>query len=176
MAERGKAYRGMAGQLAVMAEFAVLGYNVAVPEIDEGDDIFVSEPDTTRIWRVQVKASKAKRPAAGTTPKSEGFQFLVKKDFITDPNNNPPVHVVFAMRSDMDAFWRFLVFERPALKALYTSGSLGKANKRGGVDYIQYSFSRHFAGAYMGTTRGNKADYSQYVSDWSAWLIKPWMV
>jgi hypothetical protein len=35
-------YVGRAGQLAVMAEFLLRGYNVAIPEVDEGDDIFVA--------------------------------------------------------------------------------------------------------------------------------------
>lgn len=34
-------YLGHAGQMAVMAEFLVRGYNVAIPEVDVGDDIFV---------------------------------------------------------------------------------------------------------------------------------------
>ena len=32
---------GTAGQLAVMSELCFRGYNVAMPEIDIGDDIFV---------------------------------------------------------------------------------------------------------------------------------------
>lgn len=35
-------YVGRAGQMAVMSEFLVRGYNVAIPEVDVGDDIFVS--------------------------------------------------------------------------------------------------------------------------------------
>ena len=34
-------YIGKAGHLAVVVELALQGYNVAVPEIDEGDDILV---------------------------------------------------------------------------------------------------------------------------------------
>ena len=43
------AYVGKAGQLAVMAEYLMRGYNVAMPEVDEGDDVFVEmqgEDDT----------------------------------------------------------------------------------------------------------------------------------
>lgn len=38
-------YTGKSGQLAVMAEFLIRGYNVAMPEVDEGDDVFVVHHD-----------------------------------------------------------------------------------------------------------------------------------
>ena len=37
----GKNYVGKGGHLAVMGEFLLRGYNVAMPEVDVGDDIFV---------------------------------------------------------------------------------------------------------------------------------------
>ena len=40
---------GKAGHLAVMAEFANRGYNVAIPEIDIGDDIFVEFSETENL-------------------------------------------------------------------------------------------------------------------------------
>ena len=36
-------YSGRAGQMAVMAEFLIRGYNVAIPEVDVGDDIFLGQ-------------------------------------------------------------------------------------------------------------------------------------
>lgn len=41
MPRRNHLYVGRAGQMAAMAEFLLRGYNVAVPEVDVGDDIFV---------------------------------------------------------------------------------------------------------------------------------------
>lgn len=41
MPKRINLYTGRAGQMAVMAEFLIRGYNVAVPEVDVGDDILV---------------------------------------------------------------------------------------------------------------------------------------
>lgn len=41
MASRRDLYVGRAGQLAVMAELLLRGYNVAIPEVDVGDDVFV---------------------------------------------------------------------------------------------------------------------------------------
>ena len=48
---------GKAGQLAAMAELALLGYMVARPEIDKGDDVLVVNEHTGQQWRLQVKGS-----------------------------------------------------------------------------------------------------------------------
>src|SRR5262249_19233266 len=53
----GKHHVGKAGQLAVMAEFLLRGYNVAMPEVDVGDDIFVVHDTRGRLWRIQVKTA-----------------------------------------------------------------------------------------------------------------------
>lgn len=50
-------YVGRAGQLAVMSEFLLRGYNVAIPEVDEGDDVLVVNDRADRLWRVQVKTA-----------------------------------------------------------------------------------------------------------------------
>ncbi len=41
----------------VMSEFLVRGWNVAIPEVDIGDDIFVVQDDNGTLRRVQVKTS-----------------------------------------------------------------------------------------------------------------------
>lgn len=50
-------YLGKAGHLTVMSEFLLRGWNVAIPEIDIGDDIFVVQDES------------------GTLPKSPGKNF-----------------------------------------------------------------------------------------------------
>ena len=51
---------GKAGQLAVMSEFALRGYNVAIPEIDTGDDVFVVNDQKGAMSRIQVKTANPK--------------------------------------------------------------------------------------------------------------------
>lgn len=58
-------YLGRAGQMAVIAEFLARGYNVAVPEVDVGDDIFVVKDQSGDYSRVQVKAAVAAPTAIG---------------------------------------------------------------------------------------------------------------
>ncbi len=56
----GYSYFGKAGHLFVMSEILLRGWNVAIPEIDQGDDIFVVKHDNGDFRRVQVKYSNAK--------------------------------------------------------------------------------------------------------------------
>lgn len=45
-------FTGKAGQMAVMAEFLLRGYNVAVPEVDIGDDVLVVKDGDAEYSRV----------------------------------------------------------------------------------------------------------------------------
>lgn len=58
-------YIGKAGQLFVMSEFLMLGYNVAIPEVDRGDDIFVVRDSDGNLSRIQVKTAQAKNGRNG---------------------------------------------------------------------------------------------------------------
>src|ERR1700712_5628661 len=60
MSQRQSLYVGRAGQMAVMAEFLWRGWNVALPEVDVGEDIFVVQDETGELSRVQVKTATAK--------------------------------------------------------------------------------------------------------------------
>ena len=52
-------YLGKGGQLAAMSFFLMRGWNVATPEVDIGDDIFVVDDKKGFFSRIQVKTSKA---------------------------------------------------------------------------------------------------------------------
>ena len=110
-------YTGKAGELAVMAELAWRGYNVAMPEIDEGDDIFSLHPGTGQLKRIQVKTAD---------PTTEGhiarYQFRIKKTAITTPID-PDRNFVVALRSGSN--WRYLIIERTVLNDLSNRGKLG---------------------------------------------------
>lgn len=74
-------YLGRAGHLAVMSEFLLRGWNVAIPEIDIGDDIYVVHDGSGSLKRVQVKSATCnigKRKISG--------QFLVPIKQLTELN------------------------------------------------------------------------------------------
>lgn len=58
-------YLGYAGQMAVMGEFLARGYNVAVPEVNVGDDIFVVKDSSGEYFRIQVKTALATKTRQG---------------------------------------------------------------------------------------------------------------
>ena len=59
MSKKYNLYLGKAGQLATMSYFLMRGWNVATPEVDVGDDLFVIEDKKGIFYRVQVKTSQA---------------------------------------------------------------------------------------------------------------------
>lgn len=59
MSKKTNLYVGKAGQFAAMSEFLMRGWNVAVPEVDIGDDIFVVRDENGEFVRVQVKSATA---------------------------------------------------------------------------------------------------------------------
>lgn len=70
MSKKTNLYVGKAGQFAAMSEFLMRGWNVAVPEVDIGDDIFVVRDSNGEFVRVQVKTATAQ-----TRTKSFSAQF-----------------------------------------------------------------------------------------------------
>jgi hypothetical protein len=85
-------YLGKAGHLTVMSEFLTRGWNVAIPEVDIGDDIFVVQDDNGTLRGVQVKTSTS-------TIRQNTFsgQFNVPLTQLKSIANIP-VHYVFVVR------------------------------------------------------------------------------
>jgi hypothetical protein len=50
-------YKGKAGQLYIMSLLLARGWNVAIPEVDTGDDIFVVKDRSGDFRKVQVKTT-----------------------------------------------------------------------------------------------------------------------
>lgn len=61
----GSHYVGKSGQFAVTAELALRGYNVSIPEIDIGDDVFALNDASGQLSRIQVKTSTGKKLEKG---------------------------------------------------------------------------------------------------------------
>jgi hypothetical protein len=85
-------YLGKAGHLTVMSEFLTRCWNVAIPEVDIGDDIFVVQDDNGTLRRVQVKTSTSTIRQA-----SYSGQFIIPLGQLRNIANIP-VHYVFIVR------------------------------------------------------------------------------
>ncbi|MFN8489667.1 MAG: hypothetical protein U0350_18935 [Caldilineaceae bacterium] len=140
--------------MAVMAEFLVRGYNVAVPEVDIGDDIFVVKDRDGEYSRVQVKAAIATKTSIGYSAR-----YAIKFSQMKLPSS-PETWFVFANR--LEERWRsFVVISRPELNALYIQNQFGALNQNGSLSlYLSYSDA---------TVICSGQDFSHYLNNWSAW-------
>ena len=101
-----------------MAELSLRGYNVAIPEIDIGDDVFVLNDATGQLSRIQVKTATGR--VWDTT--SYRCQFSVRLSHVNDATV-AGTHYVLVGRCG--SRWRFLVIERAILRDRIANGRLG---------------------------------------------------
>ena len=153
MSRRQNLYVGRSGQMAVMAELLWRGWNVALPEVDVGDDVFVVKDETGDLSRVQVKTANA-RP----DPNGYSAQFSVSLKQLRTPRT-PDLVYVFAVRGT--GGWEpFLIIDREALREeheLYQVGSVS-----------QGSLVLRFRSVNSALKCSNR-DFQRYRNDWSRW-------
>ena len=114
-------YFGRAGQLFVMSEFLLRSWNVAIPEVDEGDDIFVVKHETGRLMRIQVKAAQSKT-------QKEGFyaQFNISVKQLSDITKG--YHFVFVVRHH-NHWEQILIIRQNDLFDMFEAQNLGSIHK-----------------------------------------------
>lgn len=147
-------YTGKSGQLAVMAEFLSRGYNVAVPEVDVGDDMFVIRDRDGQLSRVQVKTANARDLPDGAF----SAVFKVSRRQLETPHT-PDMNYVFAVRH-RDAWRDFLIVSREALYELHAVHAVGAE-----VDHsVLFSFA--FS---PGDVLCRDQSVNPYRNHWSKW-------
>jgi hypothetical protein len=141
--------------MAVMAELLWRGWNVAVPEVDVGEDVFVVQDETGDLWRVQVKTATAK-------PQDGGYsaQFHVDADQLKSPRT-PDLVYVFAVRG-ASGWEPFTLIERGVLHREHRMFGVGSVSRDG----IVFRFvSRETVLECSGR------DFSAFRNDWSRWPL-----
>jgi hypothetical protein len=110
-------YTGMSGQFAAMSEFLWRGYNVAIPAVDVGEDIFVVEAGQGVLRRVQVKTAGTGTVAAGV--KTVQFN-LSRSQLNLQPGGSDLFFMLLARWDDVDAKipWRFLLLRSEEISQL----------------------------------------------------------
>jgi hypothetical protein len=144
-------YLGKAGHLTIMSEFLTRGWNVAIPEVDIGDDIFVVQDDNGTLRRVQVKTSIA-------TIRQNGFtaQFNVN---LTQLKNiaNIPVHFVFIVRYN-DQWTKPVIIRQDYLLDHWQNNQIGSIYDNILNLYFTYTTKR---------VECSRLDLSKYVSNFA---------
>lgn len=127
-------YLGGAGQAAVMSEFLARGYNVAVPEIDRGDDLFVVQDEKGDFWRIQVKTATA----MPMTKAGYSAQFKISRAQLETPRS-PDLFYVLVVRHD-DRWSDFVVIPRAELLDLHDTHGVGSPLPKGKEIVFKLSF------------------------------------
>src|SRR5262249_43961888 len=93
MSRKQNLYIGRSGQLAVMAKFLIRGYNVAIPEVDVGDDVFVVRDADGDLTRIQVKAGNGQGETRYSALFNASLAQLARR-------RDPPLYYVFTVRRE----------------------------------------------------------------------------
>jgi hypothetical protein len=147
-------YVGKAGQLVAMAEFLLRGYNVAMPEVDVGDDIFVVHDRIGRLWRIQVKTAVGKRRGYGYSGK-----FAVSLVQLQEPKD-PDLYYVFALRKGDQ--WEFLVIPRQTLRVEHEEQGAGSVS--GGNVILTLRFRKQ-------EVLCSGRDFRHHRNNWQEWPV-----
>lgn len=145
-------YLGKAGHFAVMAECLHRGFNVAVPEVDIGDDLFVINDGSGDYRRVQVKT------ATGKSLKTQARYTAIFRVPLSQLQTafTPDLTYIFAVRLP-NAWGPFVVIQRGLLDELRELDNVGSASDGSLVLSISYSNSGDNA-------RCSKIDFTRFLN------------
>ncbi|WP_304066410.1 hypothetical protein [Pedobacter glucosidilyticus] len=134
-----------------MSEFLMLGWNVAIPEVDIGDDIFVVQDDNGTLRRVQVKTSTS-------TVRQGSFsgQFSVSVKNLRNISNIL-VHYIFLVRHN-DEWSKPVIVRQDYLPDHFENNKVGSEAKGN----ITFYFSYH-----KGKVECSGQDFTKYIKDYT---------
>lgn len=152
------AFLGRSGQLAVMSELLHRKINVAIPEVDVGDDIFVVRGNDEAVTRVQVKSATAQMQQ-----NSYVARFTVPLDQLAVPGDSPPLVYIFAVRF-RDRWSDFIIVRRSALFARFVEGGGKRVISRDGKTDV--AFRVKFTES---TTHSGSINIQRHRNAWNPW-------
>lgn len=150
-------YLGKAGHLRVMSEFLLRGYNVATPEVDIGDDVYVVQDDSGKLWKIQVKTATA-------NPSRKGYSAQVKMPvrqlrLVRDPE----VTYIVAIRYKKE--WQpYLILQRQQLDEFHKREGIG--SRSGAYVVFRFSFDKDAQKMKLG-----KIDVTDCQNNWNEWPL-----
>lgn len=145
-------YLGQAGQNYVMSEFLKRGYNVAVPQVDVGDDMFVVEDKSGLFQRVQVKTSVGQATNYGFSAR---FGIPLKQ--LSDPVTP---ELLYTLVVDFEQKWQpVLLISREDLFELYKIYDIGAV--AGSYLLLYFKFKSDFSKVLC-----SKVSFLPYLENW----------
>lgn len=129
-------YKGKAGQLYVMSLLLARGWNVAMPEVDTGDDIFVVKDKSGDFRKVQVKTTYS-AITQGNKKLKVKFNIPGKQLLLEQPVE---LIYIFVILLDKKFYPDILLIERNQLE--YNLGLLKKKITTGNINfYLEFDDS-----------------------------------
>jgi hypothetical protein len=117
----------MAGHLAAMSEFVLRGYNVAIPMVDVGDDVFVVDDRDGALRRVQVKSAEQAADASD----GEGGKTVVYRLSRRQIRKAKRNELYYMLMIRWGGRWRFLLVPRVDLDELHKAHVFRSADAAG---------------------------------------------
>lgn len=155
MTQKFNLYLGKAGQLAVMSYFLMRGWNVATPEVDVGDDLFVVDDKQGFFTRVQVKAAQAIERENGYSAR---FNIPLQQ---LEKAIDPEIHYVFIV-SYQGEWINKIVISRTKLNEIYAFNNIGALHKNNLMLYFSFQDNK---------TLCSKIDFTEFRNNFNAFPI-----
>jgi hypothetical protein len=149
-----ESFIGRAGQLAVMAEFLLRGYNVAIPEVDVGDDIFVVSDRAEQLWRVQVKTAIGVKRSYGYSG-----QFFLPLNQLKQASKTA-LFYLFSLRRN--SAWEFMAIPQQELYREYLNYQIGSPTGENLVLYFAFKAEEVMCG---------NRNLQRYRNNWARWPV-----
>lgn len=131
MSRKFNLYLGEAGQAAATSYFLALGWNVATPKVDVGDDLFVIEDKEGYFIRVQVKTTQ---PIERKNGFSARFKLPLKQ---LQNRYNPELYYVLMIYRNRE-WLNKIIISRAALLSKYENHGIG--SYADGDLYLTFTF------------------------------------
>lgn len=155
MTKKFNLYIGKAGHLTVMSEFLMRGWNVAIPEVDIGDDIFVVQDEIGTLNRVQVKTATAINKTSGFSAK---FNLSIKQ---LEKTTDIFIQYVFVVRYN-EKWTTPLIIRQDILLNHFQINNLG--SKHDGSLILHFSYSEN-------KVECSGQDFTKYIADYTDFPI-----
>jgi hypothetical protein len=156
-----RAFFGRACQLAALAEFLLRRINVAIPEVDVVEDVFVVKGRDEKVMRVQIRGATAEEQQDSYTAR-----FNVSWDQLSLPGDKPPLVYVLVVRRS-NCWSDFLVIRRATLFRLHEKGAGTRATDSRQRSQILFRIVFRETTALSGPREA--ADFQPYRDAWEPW-------
>lgn len=134
-----------------MSELLWRGWNVAIPQVDVGDDIFVVEDEQGTFYRVQVKMSTGTDQQYGCSA-----QYILPLQQLQTPET-PDLIYVLALRFEGE--WKdYLIIDRRTLLSKYEVDNMGSKSNSRLTLYVQYRSQ---------TVKCSGSDLTEFRNNWN---------